>query len=67
MKRELYDKSDTSVLQFLEIAYLISKLEEFERLKIVLFSKEQLAIFNLKTIELISVSYEISRFHYFTE
>lgn len=39
MKRELYDKSDKSVLQFLDIAYLISKLEEFERLKIVLFQK----------------------------
>jgi hypothetical protein len=45
-KKLLYKKSLDCLDDYLDISYIISKLEEFEKLKLLLLSQEQLAVFN---------------------
>jgi hypothetical protein len=54
LKKKLYMKSNFFVEQYMDITYIINKLEELEKLKIVLLNPEQLALFNFLSKELIS-------------
>ena len=42
----------------MDITYIIAKLEEFEKLKIVVFNSQQLALFNFISKEFISLNDE---------
>jgi hypothetical protein len=66
-KKKLYDKSNFVVEEFLDITYIIQKLEEFEKFKIVLFKSEQLALFNFISKELISLDGEKTKNHSMTK
>lgn len=54
-KYNLYKKSKSYVLDVLDITFSIQKIEELEKLKIVVFSPEQLALFNYISKQLISL------------
>lgn len=54
-KYNLYKKSKSYVLDVLDITFIIQKIEELEKLKIVVFSPEQLALFNYISKQLISL------------
>ena len=54
MKKKLYMKSNYYVERFMDITCIINKLEEVEKLKIVILNPEQLALFNFLSKELIS-------------
>jgi hypothetical protein len=43
---DLYQKSITSLDEYLDISFIIQKLEEFEKLKLLCLNYEQLAVFN---------------------
>jgi hypothetical protein len=55
-KYELYQKSKGALHNFLDISYLIGKIEELEKLKLVVFNTDQLALFNFISKETVSVS-----------
>jgi hypothetical protein len=57
-KKKLYNKSNIVIEEFLDITFIIHKLEEFEKFKLTAFSKEQLALFNFISKELISLDTE---------
>lgn len=57
-KHKLYVKSQNTILEFMDISFIIQKLEEFEKMKLVSFNPEQLALFNFLTKELISLNKE---------
>ncbi len=48
-------KSNIFVEEYMDITYIINKLEELEKIKIVLLNPEQLALFNFLSKELISL------------
>ena len=52
---KLYKKINSSISQFFDITYIILKLEEFEKFKVVMLKSEQLALFNFISRELISL------------
>jgi hypothetical protein len=54
LKKKLYLKSKNYIDQYLDFTFIISKLEELEKLKIVMLNTEQLALFNFVSKELIS-------------
>jgi hypothetical protein len=45
-KKDLYEKSKLALYEYLDISFIIHKLEEFEKLKLLLLSIDQLAVFN---------------------
>jgi hypothetical protein len=45
-KKDLYEKSKVALDEYLDISFIIQKLEEFEKLKLLLLSIDQLAVFN---------------------
>ena len=45
IKRELYKKSNEAVSNYFEISYIISKLDELDKLQYVLLTNEQMAVF----------------------
>jgi hypothetical protein len=57
-KKKLYNKSNIVIEEFLDITFIIQKLEEFEKFKLTAFSREQLALFNFISKELISLDTE---------
>lgn len=57
-KKKLYKKSKFAINQFLDISFIIKKLEEFEKLKIVLLNPEQIALFDFISREIISLDNE---------
>jgi hypothetical protein len=59
-KQKLYEKSQNTILEFMDISFIIQKLEEFEKMKLVSFNSEQLALFNFLNKELISLNQEKS-------
>jgi hypothetical protein len=62
-KYKLYEKSQNAILEFMDISFIIQKLEEFEKMKLITFNSEQLALFNFLTKELISLNQEKSDRH----
>jgi hypothetical protein len=66
-KKKLYDKSNFVVEEFLDITYIIQKLEEFEKFKIVILKSEQIALFNFISKELISLDGEKTKNHSMTK
>ena len=56
VKYELYQKSKGALDDFLDISFLIGKIEELEKLKLVVLSTDQLALFNFISKEIVSVS-----------
>ncbi len=54
-KKKLYDRSNIVINEFLDITFIVHKLEEFEKFKMTAFSREQLALFNFISKELISL------------
>lgn len=65
-KKILYDRSNLVVNEFLDISFIIHKLEEFEKFKLTAFSPEQLALFNFISKELISLNTEKTNLHRMT-
>jgi hypothetical protein len=65
-KKKLYRKSNFVVEEFLDITYIIQKLEEFEKFKLTAFSQEQLALFNFISKELISLDSQKTKVHRMT-
>ena len=55
-KYDLYKKSKSYVLDVMDITFIIQKIEELEKLKIVLFNPQQLALFNFISKEFISLN-----------
>jgi hypothetical protein len=45
-KKSLYEKSMNSLDEYLDICYIIKKLEELEKMKFLLLTYEQMAVFN---------------------
>jgi hypothetical protein len=66
-KMKLYNKSNSAVQDFLDITFIIQKLEELEKLKIVMFNSEQLALFNFISKEVISLDDEKLKHHNLTQ
>ena len=58
LKSNLYKKSYQTIEEYFDICNLLNKLEELEKLKIILFDKEQLSLFNFISKELISFDLE---------
>lgn len=56
IKRKLYDKAKTSLNSLMDISNIIKKLEDFENLKLILLSFDQLALFNFISKENISLN-----------
>jgi hypothetical protein len=65
-KINLYYKSKNFIMNFMDITYIIKKIEEFEKLKIVIFNSEQLALFNFISKEFISLNNEYLKSHKLT-
>lgn len=57
-KKKLYTKSQYAIDQFLDISFIIQKLEEFNKLKIVLLDPQQIALFDFISKEIISLDDE---------
>jgi hypothetical protein len=55
-KSDLYNKSIKILDDYLDISYIIQKLEEFEKLKLVVLTNEQLALFNFSAKDFCSLS-----------
>jgi hypothetical protein len=64
IKKQLYHKSTNVIQEFMDISFIITKLEEFEKMKIVMFNSEQLALFNFLSKELITLNKEKSENHF---
>jgi hypothetical protein len=62
-KRKLYDLSNFAVDEFLDISYIIQKLEEFEKFKLVVLDPQQIALFDFISKELISLDDERIKNH----
>lgn len=54
-KKELYKKSQSIVNDYLEITYLIAKLEELEKLKFVVMNNKQLSLFKFIASDICSI------------
>ena len=54
-KRKLYFKSRPSAKNYLEVSFLISKLDDLSKLQFLIFSKEQTALFNFISQNLCSL------------
>lgn len=54
-KRRLYYKSRASAKNYLEVSYLISKLDDLSKLQFVILSKEQTALFKFISHNLCSL------------
>jgi hypothetical protein len=65
-KIQLYNKSKNIITNFMDITYIMKKIEEFEKLKIVIFNSEQLALFNFISKEFISLNDENLKSHTLT-
>jgi hypothetical protein len=66
-KRKLYDKGYKAFEELLDFTYLIKKIDEFEKLKLILLEKHQIALFNFITKELISLDEEKMKNHEITK
>ena len=55
IKKKLYTKSQKAVRNYLEISYIISKLDELDKLQYAIFSKEQTALFKFVSKNLYSL------------
>jgi hypothetical protein len=54
-KKRLYTKSHFALEDFMDITFIIQKLEEYEKFKIVMLNTQQLALFNFISKELMSL------------
>jgi hypothetical protein len=64
LKKSLYNKSQYAISNFFDITYIINKLEEFEKLKLVILDSKQIALFNFISKELISLDESKIKNHY---
>lgn len=62
-KRRLYELSKFAVDEFLDVSYIIQKLEEFEKFKLVMLDSQQIALFDFISKELISLDDERLKNH----
>ena len=62
-KELLYFKYKEMINQYLDIPYFISKLEEFDKLKYIIFSKEQLSLFKYISNDKISKNFILQNNH----
>jgi hypothetical protein len=60
-KNDLYEKSVGILDDYLDISYIIQKLEEFEKLKLICLTDEQLALFNLTAKDFCSLNNDKQR------
>ena len=65
-KRKLYDKGFETFEDFLDFTFIIKKIDEFDKLKLILLQKHQIALFNFITKELISLNEEKMKSHEYT-
>ena len=54
-KKTLFTKSKNVLEDVMDISHILNKLEEFEKLKIILLNTQQLALFSFISQELISL------------
>lgn len=66
-KKKMYDLSEFAIDQFLDISYIIQKLEEFEKFKLVMLDSQQIALFDFISKELISLDDERIKSHDLTK
>lgn len=55
IKRKLYKKSQQTVRNYLEISYIINKLDDLSKIQYAIFSKEQTALFRFISKNLCSI------------
>ena len=55
IKRKLYKKSQQTVRNYLEISYIITKLDDLSKIQYAIFSKEQTALFRFISKNLCSI------------
>ena len=60
-KKALYDKSSTYLNSIIDISNVVCKLEELEKLKLILLSNEQLALFQYIAKDYVSMNSEVSK------
>lgn len=54
-KLKLYNKASDGLLKYINILQMVQMLQDFEKLKLIIFNKEQLALFNYLSKPLISL------------
>ena len=52
------------IYQYLEVPYFITKFEEHDKLKYILFNKEQLSLFKYISNEIISHNFTLQKNHF---
>ena len=62
-KQLLFFKYKEMIYQYLEVPYFITKLEEHDKLKYILFNKEQLSLFKYISNEIISYNFTLQKNH----
>jgi hypothetical protein len=62
-KKKLFKKSFFVIEEYLDITYIVQKLEEFEKFKLIMLSNDQLALFSFISKELISLDVDRIREH----
>ena len=62
-KQLLFYKYKEMIYQYLEVPFFITKLEEHDKLKYILFNKEQLSLFKYISNEIISHNFTLQKNH----
>lgn len=57
-KLKLYNKASNGLLKYINILQIVQMLQQLEKLKLIIFNKEQLALFNYLSKPLISMENE---------
>ena len=66
-KRKLYDIAYKCLEEFLDLTYIIRKIDETEKLKIILLEPHQIALFNFISKQVISLDNEKMKNHEMTK
>ena len=54
--RQLYRRSNYTIQDYIDLTFIIKKLEEFDKLKFILLTNEQLAMFNFIGKDICSIN-----------
>jgi len=60
-KLQLFQIAENKLEEMFEISYLMNKLDEVDKMKIILFNKQQMALFDISSRELCSLNVEALR------